>query len=244
MPDRHPPETQPVRAVSFDLFGTLVDVTRPEAPAAAVAIALRDRGVAVPADWQRRYRTPQVATDPGAEVSLYEHVYEALQPAADAENTSETTAEAEGRPTPDPKTDSRPNPNRSTVEAAVDEAFDPTVETRPNARRVVREIGERLPVLVLSNSAVPGLVDLSIERSMLDPAAFDAIVSSVDCGWRKPDARAFETVAERVDVGVDRLLHVGDDPATDGGITDAGGNFIDIGDVQLGQVPSIVAGHP
>ena len=244
MPDRHRSTTQPVRAVSFDLFGTLVDVTRPDAPAKAVATALRDRGVAVPADWQTKYRTPQVATDPGAEVSLYEHVFQALQPAADAENSPEATAETNGRPIPDPKADSRPNPDRCTVEAAVDHAFDPTVETRANARRVVREIGDRLPVLVLSNSAVPGLVDLAIERSTLDSADFDAIVSSVDCGWRKPDARAFETAAERVGVGVDHLLHVGDDPATDGGITDAGGDFIDIGDVELGQVPPIVAGQP
>jgi FMN phosphatase YigB (HAD superfamily) len=224
MPDRHRSTTQPVRAVSFDLFGTLVKVTRPDDPAAAVATALRDWGVAVPADWQTRYRTPQVATEPGVEVSLYDHVYEALQPAADAEH--------------------RPTPDRSTVEAAVDDAFDPTVETRANASRVVREIGDRLPVLVLSNSAIPGLVDLAIERSILDRKDFDAVVSSVDCGWRKPDAKAFETVANAVDVSVDHLLHVGDDPATDGGIADVGGTFVAIGDVELGQVPTIVVGQP
>ena len=244
MADRHRSPTHPVRAVSFDLFGTLVDVTRPDDPATAVATALRDRGVAVPADWQRRYRTPQVAAEPGAEVSLYEHVYEALQPAADAGNSAEATAEANGRPSPDPKADSRPNPDRTAVEAAVDDAFDPTVETRPNARRVVRELGERLPVMILSNSAVPGLVDLAIERSALDPDDFDAIVSSVDCGWCKPDARAFETVAGKIDVGVDHLLHVGDDPATDGGITDAGGRFVDVGDGKLEQIPALVEEEP
>ncbi|MGV2412826.1 UNVERIFIED_CONTAM: hypothetical protein QOZ27_31445, partial [Pseudomonas aeruginosa] len=90
-------------------------------------------------------------------VSLYEHVYEALQPAADAGKPLEATTEANGRPTPD----------RTAVEAAVDDAFDPAVETRANARRVVQEIGDRLPVMVLSNSAVPGLVDLAIERSTL-----------------------------------------------------------------------------
>lgn len=220
MADRHRSANRPVGAVSFDLFGTLVDVDRPAAPADAVATALRDRGVAVPPDWRDRYRTPQVTAEPGAEVSLYEHVRDALRP-------------TEGSP-------DRDVPGRETVEAAVDDAFDPAVETRPDAARVVREVGEERPVAILSNSAVPGLVERAIERSRLAPGDFDAIVASVDCGWRKPDTRSFEVVAAALDVAVDGLLHVGDDPATDGGITDAGGTFVFVDDVELARVPGIV----
>lgn len=204
----------PDHAVSFDLFDTLVAVRPPANPAAAVATALRDRNVAVPTDWQTRYATPQVDAEPGVEPSLYDHVEAAL-------------ADGSGAAV-----------HRRTVEAAVDEAFDPTVATVPGAEHVVRQIGERAPVGILSNSSLPGLVERTIERSTLSRGAFDAIVTSVDCGWRKPHPRAFEAVATSLETAVPDLIHVGDDPETDGGIADAGGHFVSVQEIPLESVPT------
>ncbi|MFB6192481.1 MAG: HAD family hydrolase, partial [Haloarculaceae archaeon] len=67
-----------MRAVTFDLFGTLVAADRPADPADAVARALRERGVAVPADWDDAYREPHVDAPPGAAIPLPRHVERAL----------------------------------------------------------------------------------------------------------------------------------------------------------------------
>ncbi|MFB6132297.1 MAG: HAD family hydrolase [Halanaeroarchaeum sp.] len=215
MTAEHPtaPDVTP-RAVSFDLFGTLVEVRPPANPADAVAAALRERGIPVPTDWQTSYESPQVDAGPGVEYSLYDHVEAALPDGAE---------EAV---------------RRSTVEAAVDEAFDPGVETVRGAARVVRRVGEQVPVAVLSNSSLPGLVARTVERSALAREDLDAIVTSVDCGWRKPHSRAFEAVAASLEVGVSGLVHVGDDPETDGGVVAAGGRFVSVQRTPLESVPT------
>jgi len=66
-------------ATSFDLFGTLVSADRPAEPATAVADALRERDVTVPADWATAYREPQFDAPTGAEHSLATHVAAALE---------------------------------------------------------------------------------------------------------------------------------------------------------------------
>ena len=195
--------TDSARAVSFDLFGTLVEVNPPRNPARAVGTKLRERGVAVPDDWQRRYETPQIETAHGTEQSLYDHVQAALR-------------------------DGEREPRRPVVEAAVDDAFEPTVDTVAGAGTLVEKVGNCVPVGVLSNSAVPGLVERAIDRSSLSQSDFDAVIASVDCGVRKPDPRAFEAAATALGVTVDDLLHVGDNPETDGGIDAAGGHFLPV----------------
>jgi Predicted hydrolase (HAD superfamily) len=90
---------------------------------------------------------------------------------------------------------------------------------------------------LLSNCSVPELVGRTLIRSALSRDSFDQIVSSVACGWRKPDRRAFETVARQLAVPVDRLVYVGDTPATDGGIEACGGTFIDVTDTPLSRLP-------
>jgi len=76
-------------------------------------------------------------------------------------------------------------------------------------------------------------VTRTLVRSELDRASFDAIVTSVGCGWRKPHPKAFETVAGELGVEPETLIHVGDDPATDGGVEDVGGTFRDVNDTDL-----------
>ena len=207
-------------AVSFDLFGTLVAVDRPADPAAAVGRELEASGVTVPDGWARAYRTPQVETVEGAEVSLLEHVGAIL--AGDPDD-----------PVP---------PDARTVRRALLRAFDTGVRTRAGAERAVAAAAERGPVGVLSNCSVPGLVARTLDRSALDPGRFDAVVASVDVGWRKPHPHAFEAVADRLGIRVADLVHVGDDPRTDGGATDAGARAVLLESVPLADLPDHLDG--
>ncbi|QZY01010.1 HAD family hydrolase [Halobaculum rubrum] len=207
-------------AVSFDLFGTLVDADTPDDPAAAVAAELRDRGVAVPDDWADAYAEPHLEYTAGVERPLHHHVAAALASRG-------------------PEHEARPFVDDAAV--AVRAAFDRPVETRPGAAEAVATLSETYPVGVLSNCSVPGLVGRTLERSVVDAGDLDAVTASVECGWRKPDARAFEAVAADLGTPVGRLLHVGDDPETDGGATDAGARFVPVGEVSLPELPSVVA---
>jgi len=199
-------------AICFDLFGTLVDADQPEEPALAVADALEQRGVAVPDDWADAYTEPHIDAPEGAEVPLPAHVSAAL-------------ASRDIKPT------------ENVARRAVVSAFDPSVATRSGAVDAVEAAHAYGPVGLLSNCSVPELVGRTLIRSDLSRDAFDQIVSSVACGWRKPDRRAFETIGRQLSVPVDRLIYVGDTPATDGGIEAVGGTFIDVSETPLSQLP-------
>lgn len=201
---------------SFDLFGTLVEVDRPSNPATAIATELESRGVTVPSDWEKRYRTPQIDIRASRELSLPDHVRAIL-------------ADCDALPT-------APGP----IHEAILAAFDSPVRTRDGATSAVRAASDWGPVGILSNCSVPGLVARTLDRSVLDRDRFDTVVTSVACGWRKPDARAFEVAANQLDVPVAELLHVGDDPKTDGGATDAGATALLLEDVPLGEIPECI----
>ena len=198
----------PAVATSFDLFGTLVAVDPPADPARAVADELAALGVAVPDDWADAYGESHIDAPAGAEIPLPAHVSAALESRGiDAPNNA--------------------------ARRAVVNAFDPAVRTRSGAREAVDAAREAGPVALLSNCSVPELVGRTLIRSALAREDFDAVVTSVGCGWRKPDRRAFETTATRLGVDPDGLVHVGDTPATDGGIVDCGGTFVDVGETPL-----------
>ncbi|QLD86047.1 HAD family hydrolase [Natronomonas halophila] len=196
-------------AVTFDLFGTLVDADTPADPAAAVARELRDRDVAVPDDFDEAYREVHIDAPPGAEVPLPAHVSAALG-----------SRGVDG-------------PNNAARRAVV-AAFDPDVERRPGAEAAIEAAREVGPVAVCSNCSVPELVRRTLIRADLK-GAFDGVVTSVGCGWRKPDSRAFEAVARRIEVSPADLVHVGDDPETDGGVTEVGGHFVDVAETPLAE---------
>ncbi|MFB6308439.1 MAG: HAD family hydrolase [Haloarculaceae archaeon] len=195
-------------AVSFDLFGTLVTADRPAEPWVAVADQLRERGVAVPDDWERAYRASHREYDRGAEAPLDEHVRLALA------SRGVEIAPAVAR------------------EATL-AAFDRPVRIREGAETALAAARERGPVGVCSNCSVPRLVERTLDRTDI---AVDAVVTSVDCGWRKPHPRIFEVVADALGVPLADLVHVGDDPRTDGGAERAGATSVILDDVPLSDV--------
>ncbi|MWG33011.1 HAD family hydrolase [Halomarina oriensis] len=197
--------------VSFDLFGTLVDADLPVDPARAVARELAARDVTVPDDWDDAYHEVHVDAPKHAEVPLPAHVARAL---------ASRGVDAPGNA-----------PRRAVVAA-----FDPAVETRASAVDAVAAASERGPVALCSNCAVPELVGRTLVRSDLSRDDFDTVVTSVACGWRKPHARIFETTADFLDAAPNALVHVGDDPETDGGVEAVGGEFVDVGETSLGAV--------
>ncbi|SEP61187.1 HAD family hydrolase [Natrinema salaciae] len=202
--------------VSFDLFGTLVTADRPDDPATAVATELAKRDVAVPDDWSAAYAEPHVDAPEGAEVPLPAHVSRAL---ASRDVDYEHNA----------------------ARRAVVAAFDPTVETRPGALEAVAAARDRGPVAICSNCSVPELVGRTLVRSDFERDDFDAIVTSVGCGWRKPAPEIFELTADELGVATPDLVHVGDDPAADGGIESVGGTALLLEDLSLADVPPRLA---
>nr|WP_272904717.1 HAD family hydrolase [Halobacterium sp. TGN-42-S1] len=200
------------------MFGTLVDAERPDDPANAVADALERRGVAVPDDWQAAYRQPHADVEPGAERPLPVHVAEAL-----ASRGVDADAEA--------------------VEAATLAAFDRPVSRREGALEAIDAAARCGPVAVLSNCSVSGLVERALARAGLD-GRFDVVVASVDCGWRKPDERAFRAVADALGVAPECLVHVGDKPETDGGVEALGGRALLLTETPLSEIPAALGVEP
>ena len=205
-------------AVSFDLFGTLVDAETPDDPASTVAAELRDRGVAVPADFGTAYREMHVDAPPGAEIPLPAHVAAALA----------------SRGVDAPKNAAR---------RAVVAAFDPTVTRREGALEAIEAAADRGSIGLCSNCSVPELVGRTLVRAELR-GSFDAVVTSVGCGWRKPDRRAFGTIADRLGCEPGDLVHVGDDPDADGGVGVVGGQFVDVAEVPLPELPAWLGSNP
>ena len=204
-------------AVSFDCFGTLVTADRPAEPWDAVAAELSARGVAVPADWEAAYRSSHVDVDPLAELSLVDHVEAALASrGVDAEPT--------------------------VIRDALLTAFDGPVTGREGAHEAVEAAADRGPVGVCSNCSLPGLVERTLARADLD-GAFDAVVTSVDCGRRKPHDVAFTTVCDRLGVDPPDLVHVGDDPRCDGGGRTAGVTVVLVDEVSLVDLPDWLEAH-
>lgn len=197
--------------VSFDLFGTLIDIMVPSDPADAVAAELSVRGIRVPEDWSLAYREPHIDAPPGAETPLSVHVAQALRSRG-------------------------VEPDEAVARRAVRAAFVPQVITRLGAREVIEAAARGGRIGVCSNCSVRGLATQALDRSDIE-CALDAFVTSADCGWRKPDPRVFETVASRLGASTSTLIHVGDDPATDGGIEAVGGTFIDVNEVPLTDIP-------
>ena len=198
-------------AVSFDLFGTLVDADRPDEPWVAVADSLTARGVSVPDDWEAAYRSSHRDYERGQETPLDEHVRLAL-----ASRGVDITD--------------------SLARAAVVAAFDGSATRREGTREALAAAADAGRVAVCSNCSVPGLVERTLARTALDEVGLDAVVTSVGCGWRKPHPEIFRATADAMDVPLSGLVHVGDDARTDGGAGRVGARSVLIDDVPLATV--------
>ncbi|MCO8245453.1 HAD family hydrolase [Haladaptatus sp. AB643] len=212
---------------SFDLFGTLVEAPRPQNPASAIAAALEARDVPIPDDWPDAFSEYHLDLPEGAELSLPEHTEAALASRGINPNNQNPLTGV----------------NSDLVARAVFDAFDPRpVTTRESAIAAVDVASERGDVAILSNCTVPNLVSRTLEQSTLDEAHFDAVVSSVECGWRKPDPHAFEAVTDRLDGSLDELVHVGDDPQADGGADAVGATSVLVSETPLTDLPAVLEG--
>lgn len=201
--------------VSFDLFGTLVTVERPANPGRAVERELRAAGIPVPDDWPDAFRESHHPVESGRESPLPTHVVAALKSRGIDASPFDVTR-------------------------AVRQAFEPDVATRPGAEAAVDRARRYGPVAVCSNCAIPGLATRTLRDSKLDLTAFEAVVSSVDVGYLKPDRRAFEAVAGELGCNLESLVHVGDDPETDGGIEKYGGTAVLLTDHELAEIPGLL----
>jgi len=197
-------------AVSFDCFGTLVTADRPNEPWVAVADELAARDVRIPEDWEDAYRTAHREYERGTAAPLDEHVRLAL--AGHGVEIDDTTAR----------------------EVTLG-AFDCPVTVRPGARDALASARQHGPVAICSNCSVPGLVERALGRADI---AVGHVVTSVDCGWRKPHPGIFEQAAEMLGVPLDALVHVGDDARTDGGAGRAGATTVLLDDVALRDLPA------
>lgn len=196
--------------VSFDLFGTLVTADRPDEPWDAVADSLAEHGVDIPADWETAYRSAHREYDRGREGPLDEHVRLALA----SRGVEVTTA---------------------TAREAVLAAFEGPVVRRDSAPAALAAAADAGLVAVCSNCSVPGLVERTLARADFDCTP-DAVVTSVELGWRKPHPRIFEATADALDAPLSALIHVGDDARTDGGADRAGARSVLLSETPLSAV--------
>jgi HAD superfamily hydrolase (TIGR01549 family) len=204
-------------ATSFDLFDTLVSADRPDAPWAAVAEELAARDITVPADGETAYRESHRSCQPGREISLVVHTIDTLRSC--------------GIQAP-----------QDTVHEALLAAFDCPVEQQTGAPEALAAATDVGPVGLLSNCSLPGLVERTLERAAFD-VSFDAVVTSVACGWRKPHDNAFRAVADALSVEPAELLHVGDDQRADGGGRSCGVSVVLTENVPLTAFPERLEWH-
>lgn len=205
-------------ALSFELFGTLPGAPATSAHASAVAVELERRGASVLNDWAVGFRHHPVDAPTGEAIPVDRHAHSLL---------SKRGVEAD----------------RGTVGQAVTSTFEPAVNGRPGPCDAARSAASHDPVGSLFYHSVAGLAQRSVRARSHGASGFDAMGSAVDCGWRKPNPRSFEAVADRVDTPLESLVHLGDDPATDGGADAAGETARMTSETPLGDFPRRFGGR-
>lgn len=85
-----------------------------------------------------------------------------------------------------------------------------TVEAMPGMAELVRWAAENYRIGILTNT-MPGLVSTLLERSMLPPVTYDAIVESCVVHALKPEAQMYEIAAEKAGCNPQEILLIDDD---------------------------------
>jgi putative hydrolase of the HAD superfamily len=92
-------------------------------------------------------------------------------------------------------------------------AFLAAMQPAPGARAVLDELRARCPLALVSNhTTAPQLAKLT-RLELAD--CFSAVVTSEEAGAEKPAARPFELALERLGLGAQDVVMVGDDPVGD-----------------------------
>ncbi|MGE5764340.1 MAG: HAD family hydrolase [Mycobacterium leprae] len=198
------PGSLTVAAVSFDVYGTLIDIaTDEDRPAVWDALARGLRGRGVPVDAERLYRGyrrevrrrlrnrderyPEIDV-----VRIFATVLPRLAPPEKARLAHALAGDV-----------AREFRRRSTLRLA---AFSDAVAT-------LQALRGRVPLAAVSDA----------QRLFLEPELravglacfFDVVVISSDHGFRKPDPRLFRLALDRLRVPAAATVHVGDNPDRD-----------------------------
>lgn len=189
----------------------VVEYDWPDDPAAALADELRARDVAVPEDWAEAWTEDHVDAPEGAGVPL---------PARVGATLASRGVDAA----------------RNAARRAAVAAFDPAVTTRQGATDLLATATDPGPVAIVVDTPVPEVARRVLVRADVDRDAVDDAISPVGCGWEPTDPRLYETVASRLDVAVDDLIHVGVDGEQATAVREAGGRFVDASGRSLAAV--------
>lgn len=187
----------PVKAIAFDLIGTIVHVKpNREAMLKSLLEALKAAGVKLDTDaFYDAYRRVNQRYMKLRVNSLREF----SNPFIVAETLGEL-----GHPI---------KPEDSTIVEAVKEYFKPYLEsvyTTPGTRKVLTGLKRKYRLGIVTNFTFPWTVDECLKKTRLK-GVFNPVVTSADVGWRKPHPLIFKAFVQAVGVAEEDIVFVGDD---------------------------------
>lgn len=195
----------------------LVAFEGPDDPAAALADELRARDVAIPEDWADVWAEDHVDAPEGAGVPFPARIG--------------ATLASRGLDAPD-----------NAARRAAVAAFDPEVSTRPGAADLLAAAADAGPVAVVVDTPVPEVASRVLVRADVDRNVVDVVVAPVGCGWLPTDPRLYESVASRLGVVVDDVVHVCADDDQAAAVRQARGRVVDARDRSLASVVDEIGG--
>lgn len=89
------------------------------------------------------------------------------------------------------------------------QSFIDAVSIDPGDRELLRQLGERYPLALVSNFPCPRSIRDSLDQLRIDDL-FSVVVVSGEVGWVKPDRRPFDAMLAGLDRPAESCLFVGD----------------------------------
>ncbi|KON30933.1 hypothetical protein AC482_02515 [miscellaneous Crenarchaeota group-15 archaeon DG-45] len=188
-----------IKAVGFDLFGTLVDAEADwEDCVRSMCGHLRDRGYEFSDDdFISCYRAAAVEH----RKARREELREVNNRVWVADALSRMSFEVEA---------SSPH-----VVSAVERYFSPwRLTVAPDAHEVLERLHGKFKIALVSNFTDSAYLHRCLEALGLEEF-FDGVIVSDSVGWRKPHPAIFETFLELTGATADEAIFIGDDPVSD-----------------------------